>query len=351
MDFICPACNANYHVTKKKIPSLENDVTTCEKCHTTFVVAPNGSRILNGETKEARIASDPKPVGSLHSSVLLDYPQLTVLDFETFRFEEIISPNKKRGYKSRKNLFKVKILMSVHAVLTSILREGECVLRVGKGIAYYPSELFLGNGWLTMFYNHYAIVCTNQRMVLINVNYRVNRPTHYYFQVPYEDIKSVKRGLFGTGLTITRIKGKRRIFSGVKAYQSKELKRFLESNKAISADIEHTEDCFENLCPSCFVPLAKKLQQCPHCSTHFKSSRKASLRSLLLPGLGDIYLGHRFLGVMELIGSVIIWIFIISLLLTGKEAGLFLAVFLLFIYNGMDGVLTYHMAKKGYAVE
>ena len=351
MEFVCPACNATYNVTKRKISPQENDVTTCEKCHTTFVVEPNGSRILTGGTPEAKTARDPKPVGSPHTSVLLDYPQLKALDFETFRLEEILSPNKKGTYKSRKNLLNVRILVSVHAVLANILQEGECVLRVGKGIAYYPSELFLGNGWLTMLYNHYAIVCTDQRMVLINVNHRVNRPTHYFFQLPYEDIKRVKRGWFGTGLTITRIKGKRRIFSGIKAYQSKELKTFLESVKKSSVDAETPKECLEYLCPSCFVPLAEGLRKCPQCSTAFKSSSRASLRSLLLPGLGDIYLGHRFLGALELMGSLIVWGIIFSLLLTGKESGLFSAFFLLVIYNGADGVLTYHMAKKGYALE
>jgi predicted Zn finger-like uncharacterized protein len=351
MEFVCPACNATYQVTKRKIAAQDGDVTTCEKCHTTFVIEPKGSRNLNGETPEVKIASDPRPVGSPHSTVFLDYPQLKVLDFDTFRIEEILSPNKKGNYKSRKNLLKVKILMSVHAVLPNVLREGEHVLRVGKGIAYYPSELFLGNGWLTMLYNHYAIVCTSQRIVLINVNHRVNRPTHYFFQVPYEDIKSVKRGWFGTGLTITRIKGKRRIFSGIKAYQSKNLKMFLESMKKTPVDAENPKECLEYLCPSCFVPLAKGLHKCPQCSTLFKSSRRASFRSLLLPGLGDIYLGHRFLGVMELMGSVIVWGIILSLLLTGKQNGLFSALFLLIIYNSVDGVLTYHMAKKGYALE
>ena len=351
MEFVCPACNATYHVTKRRMSSQENDVTTCEKCQTTFVLEPHGSRVFNGETPETRIESDLKPLGSPHSRVFLDYPQLKGLDFETFRLEEILSPNKKGTYKSRKNLFKVKILMSVHAVLAHILREGERVLRIGKGIAYYPSELFLGNGWLTMLYNHYAIVCTTQRIVLINVNHRVNRPTHYFFQVPYEDIKSIKRGWFGTGLTITRIKGKRRIFSGIKAYQSKDLKTFIEQMKKSQVDTQSLEECFEYLCPSCFVPLAKGLQNCPQCRTAFKSSRRASLRSLFLPGLGDIYLGHRFLGVMELIGSLIVWGIILSLLLTGEENGLIVALFLLVIYNGVDGVLTYHMAKKGYALE
>ena len=351
MEFVCPACNATYRATKKRLSSQENDVTTCEKCHTTFVVDPNGSRILNGVDHEARMGSDSNTGESPRLVVLSDYPQLKNLDLETFRIEEILSPNKKGNYKSRKNLFKVKILMSVHAALTGILNEGEHVLSVGKGVAYYPSELLLGNGWLTMLYNHYAIVCTTRRVVLINVNHRVNRPTHYFFQLPYEDIKSVKRGWFGTGLTITRIKGTRRIFNGIKAYQSKELKKVIESMEKTPEDAENSKEGLEFLCPSCFVPLAKGLHRCPQCSTAFKSSTSASLRSLLLPGLGDIYLGHRFLGAMELMGSLIVWGIIVSLMLTGERNGLFSALFLLMIYNGVDGLVTYHMAKKGYALE
>ena len=351
MEFVCPACNATYSVTKRRMPSQENDVTTCEKCHTTFVIETNGSRLLSGVNAEARVGIDAKTGESPRLTVLSDYPQLKDLDFETFRIEEILSPNKKGNYKSRKNLFKVKILMSVYAVLAHILDGGERVLHVGKGVAYYPSELLLGNGWLTMLYNHYAIICTTRRVVLINVNHRVNRPTHYFFQLPYEDIKSVKRGWFGTGLTITRIKGKRRIFSGIKAYQSKDLKKFIENMKKSPVDAEGPKECLEFLCPSCFVPLAQGLHKCPQCRTAFKSSRTASLRSLLLPGLGDIYLGHRFLGAMELMGSLIVWGIILSLLLTGERNGLFTALFLLIIYNGVDGVLTYHMAKKGYALE
>ena len=70
-------------------------------------------------------------------------------------------------------------------------------------------------------------------------NHRVNRPTHYFFQVSPEEIKSFKRGWFGTGLTITRIKGKRRIFSGITAYQSKNLKIFLESMKKTTVDADN----------------------------------------------------------------------------------------------------------------
>jgi hypothetical protein len=66
---------------------------------------------------------------------------------------------------------------------------------------------------------------------------------------------------------------------------------------------------------------------------------------LFLPGLGDFYLGHKALGIMEVMGSVMVWLVAAVWLLTG---GLIMAAFVLLFYNGMDGMLTYHMARKGY---
>jgi hypothetical protein len=196
-----------------------------------------------------------------------------------------------------------------------------------------------------MLYNHYAIVATNQRILCINVNSRMKRRTHYLFQILYGDIKKVKRGLLGS-LVFQRIKSKRRVFTSVKRFMSKDLKDF------ITAKTEQVqkgpEVVLESLCPSCFVPLHSGLSVCPSCKSTFKEPKKASLRSLLLPGLGDFYLGHRALGLLELMGSFMVWAYALACVISGQKEGLFMAAFILLFYNGMDGMLTYHMAKKGY---
>ena len=116
-----------------------------------------------------------------------------------------------------------------------------------------------------------------------------------------------------------------------------------------SADRVSTEtEPPENLCPACFVPLKKGLIQCPECQARFKEPKKALFRSLLLPGLGDMYLGHRGLGIFELMGSIILWMAVILSLLPGEAQNLYGIAIVLLIYNGFDGMLTYHMAKKGY---
>jgi hypothetical protein len=88
--------------------------------------------------------------------------------------------------------------------------------------------------------------------------------------------------------------------------------------------------------------------KCPQCQADFKAPKKALIRSLLLPGLGDIYLGHRALGFLEMIGSLIVWAVVISLILSGERANQITGVIFLVLYNGFDGILTLHMAKKGY---
>jgi hypothetical protein len=108
------------------------------------------------------------------------------------------------------------------------------------------------------------------------------------------------------------------------------------------------EEILENICPSCFVTLEKGLTKCPSCEAAFKTPRKATFRSLLLPGLGDFYLGHRALGVMELLGSLMVWAYALFFIYHGHRGGAFVAVIVLLFYNCTDAVVTYFMAKKGY---
>lgn len=61
-----------------------------------------------------------------------------------------------------------------------------------------------------------------------------------------------------------------------------------------------------------------------------------------------MYLGHRVLGALEMTGSIFVWMVVISSLLAGGPENFVVAAVLLLPYNGLDGLLTYHMALKGY---
>jgi predicted Zn finger-like uncharacterized protein len=355
MQIVCPTCNTTYNIRSNRLPKTKA-TAKCKKCGGKLIIEPPVASHVQAappptEMCEPRSASQA-PVSQtgkrekLH--ILQAYPELQGLNAAKFDLGEILPPNKKGEYRHRKNTFKLKVLRAAQHILEKALKDGEKVVRIAKGVAYYPAEIFFGNGFFTMLYNHYAIVCTNRRLLLININSRMNRPMHYIFQIPFENIKKVKHGFLSRTLALYKHKGKRRTFRGVKGYMAKELKQFIDEKKKSMEALELAEEPLENLCPACFVPLKKGLTDCPECKTHFKEPKKALLKSLVLPGWGDMYLGHRALGLLELSGSVFVWLIIASMLLAGEPGSLVAIVFLLMFYNGSDGLFTYHMAKKGY---
>ena len=355
MQTVCPTCNATYNIRSNHLPKTKA-TATCKKCGGKLIIGPPVASHVQAapppvETSEPRSASRA-PVSEIGEREKLDilqaYPELQGLNTAKFDLGEILPPNKKGAYRHRKNTFKFKVLRAAHHILEKALKDGEKVERIAKGVAYYPAEIFFGNGYFTMLYNHYAIVSTNQRLLLININSRMNRPMHYIFQIPYENIRKVKHGFLSRALVLYRHKGKRRTFGAVKGCTAKELKQFIDEKKKSMPAVELAEEPPENLCPACFVPLKKGLVACPECKTHFKEPKKALLKSLVLPGWGDMYLGHRALGLLELTGSFFVWVIIASMLLAGEPGSLVAIVFLLMFYNGSDGLFTYHMAKKGY---
>jgi predicted Zn finger-like uncharacterized protein len=361
MQIACPTCNATYRVPTNRIPG-KGALATCKKCGAKIAVEPgrDGDSIPNvqaraasapagyngGEQRESspgsaeRTASELKLVG--------EYPELNELAPEKFALGEIFTPNNDGTFKNRKNKFKLKILKAVHGVLSRMLEDGERVRRIAKATAYHPAEIFLGNGYLTTMYNHYAVAATDRRLLFVNITPKISEPTHYFFQMPYSGIKKLGKGLLGTNLILHRVQGGRRVFTGMKRYLAREFLEFIEKRREEAGAPKPVGTILEDLCPSCFVPLEKNLLSCSKCGVSFKEPKKAFCKSLLLPGWGDIYLGHRALGSLELLGSLLAWAVMISLLLAGGPENMIVAVVILLFYNVLDGLLTLHMAKKGY---
>ena len=332
MNIVCSQCNATYTIPDKKIPA-KRATAKCKNCGGRITIEPGSDRPAGLSTA----ADHPQPIpgaggadrsGKGHPGTLLkDYPELADFVPSVYAFGEILSKNKKGGYKSRRNTFKTKILKSVKTVLDKVLADGERVRRIAFGTAYYPLEIFLGNGWLTMLYNRYALVATERRLIMINTNHRMTKPAHYLFQMPYEEIKKATRGLFRTSIVLDRKKGKRRVFTGLKSYLSAELQRFVQDKIDPGLSLNQDAPLLEHLCPVCVEPLPAKLESCSQCGAAFKTPKKALLRSLLLPGWGDIYLGHRVLGILELMGSLMVWSIVLLLFASGEiGTGLFLLV-------------------------
>ncbi len=361
MQIVCPICNTQYKVASDKIPEKPVQAS-CKRCGGKFLVEPHGEQdmILDAQMVSDFAAVTPPSNDANYQipqerdrseselTLITEYPELQNLTSEKLKLDGMITPSKKGAYKTRRNTFKVKILKAVHGTLDKMLLSDEQAMRIGKATAYYPSEIIFGNGYLTTLYNHYAVVGTSQRLLFINVNQKISKPTHYFFQIPYETISKVGTGLFGTSLVLHRQKGKRRIFTGMKRYMAKDFQQFVRERQRLFKAAKTAEAAVEDLCPSCYVPLAKNLLACPKCQAEFKNPKTAFLRSLLLPGLRDMYLGHTLLGSLELLGSMVIWAVVILAFLSGEQESLIVALILLVFYNGLDGLLTSHMARKGY---
>lgn len=355
MEVVCSKCNSVYDIPEKKIPT-QNAVMTCKRCQHRIPVkaisqsAPPIQMSSDSRTETATIHKNA-PLLSHPSEIVECFPQATEFNPVHYQLAQILTPTKKGSYKTSRNKLKFKILRAAKPVLDRLLEKEEKVVHICFGTAYYPLEMFLGNGVLTTLYNRYVIAATEKRLVAINTNSGMKKATHYIFQFPYSNIKKVSRGLFGSSLVLIRKQGKKRIFNGIKSGLAGEMKQWLETKIDPNSPVAAESDYHDNLCPKCYQPQASNLTMCAACGADFKSPRKSALRSLVLPGLGDIYLGHRFLGGFELIGSFIIWITALGFFFSGRSEDIIFGFFLLLIFNGMDALLTLHMAKKGYALE
>jgi predicted Zn finger-like uncharacterized protein len=347
MNVVCSQCNLSYTIADSKIPA-QRAFFTCKRCGNRIYTEPVAAQKAESAHKPA---SPSSKIASHDRTLLVQFPELAAFAPERYALTRVLTPNKKGSFKTRLNQRVIQLLLAVKPNLDRLLQDGEQVMHVAYGTAYYPLEIFFGNGWLTTLYNRYVLVATDRRLVAVNTDYKMRKASHYSFQFPFNEMKKISRGLLGTSLVVTRKKGKRRIFTSLKSTLAKEMKAYLTKKIDSQTLTNHAAIQRDNLCPSCFAPLDAKLNACPHCRVIFKSPQKAALRSLLLPGLGDIYLGHRFLGILEILGSLFMWIFILAMLLGEGPSQLGFVIFLLLFYFGMDALLTLHMAKKGYSLE
>lgn len=353
MDIICRHCNATYSIPDHKVPSRKA-AAACKRCGNRIVIEPSN------RPQEPPLASVPSAVPEppdaapprQHDPSIVDaIPQARDFDPRRYRLSAILKPNRKGRYATRLNRQKMKILTAVKPTLDRLLARDEQVLSIAGGTAYHPIEIFFGNGFLTMLYNRYALAATERRLVMVNTNHRMTRIGHYLFQMPYASIRKTSRGLFRTSLSLKRKTGGRRVFTSMKRAFSAQLQEVIKPRLTIEESGASEKVAGENLCPACFKPLASGTDACPACHAAFKSVGRATLRSLLLPGWGDWYLGHRVLGALELLGSLFVWSIVLNLVLQGGVESIAGGAFLLICYNGFDALLTRHMARKGLMLE
>jgi hypothetical protein len=263
-----------------------------------------------------------------------------------FQSEEVFFPTRLRTTRAR-----AKAARSLVPVLRQALEPGEKIRFISAGgYTYHVWEHMFGAGAWAIYANGATLVCTDRRLLLFNVKHRSRSPKDIKNAISFSDIKSV-RGFAGN-LTFrlrdnTKVQVAGLPFADARELRSR-LQREIENPMRSLTPLVSGMRLLQHLCPACCKPVANvNALQCASCRAEFRSGRTAALRSLLLPGLGDIYLKHTVPGALELIGSAVVWLVFLNALFFGDGGAIVSGFLLLAIVNGTDYFVTRAMAMKG----
>jgi hypothetical protein len=217
------------------------------------------------------------------------------------RFEEMF-PDVRNGRIRKRDRKRAEMLRKAEPVLQRLLNPMEVVRFATNGVRQLTWWL-LTAGSMNPFANRTTLVLTDRRVLLIHTDSK-QRPRMFATQLPLDRIRATS----GRNSYIFIRTGREQLmFHGVKRSEARQLKGLLESTASKKGG-------WQNLCPRCFAATDDAPLSCEKCGEEFKSPKKATLRSLLLPGLGDFYLGYRKYALLEIMGVTLLWALFLSTL-------------------------------------
>ena len=257
------------------------------------------------------------------------------------RFDEMF-PDTRNGRIRRRDRKRAELLQKVEPVLQRLLAPTEAVRFATNGARQLMWWL-LTAGSMNPFANRTTLVLTDKRVVLIHTDWK-NRPRMFANQLPLDRIRATS----GRNSYIFIRTGREQLmFHGVKRSEARHLRGLLHSTASKKGG-------WQNLCPRCFAATDSAPPACETCGEVFKSAKKAALRSLMFPGLGDFYLGYRKYAMLEILGGAVLWAIFLSTLVPavrakGAEGALVaLPIFaLVALVHVCDALLTRAKARTG----
>ena len=269
-------------------------------------------------------------------------------------FEKMFPEFKGRGV-AKANKKRLSLLKKAATVLRSALEPEEKVIYLAQGMVNNFVEQYFA-GWTSIYRNQTLVVATDRRFILIHCN-RGGRPCDFANEVPYAAVTKLGPGGALYSFTVSWKKGNIAI-AGMGKRDGKRFRDYRQEALTWHAQssVERSHEQRNYLCPSCYTPISHIVEACPRCRVYFKSPKIAALRSLLLPGLGDLYLGYSMFAVMQMIGAAMVITLVLTAIFTAKTqqelvGGLIGSLLLMGLYHGMDALLALAMAKKGLVAE
>lgn len=288
------------------------------------------------------------------------FEELLVPDVALSPYDFEVIFNGSGFFARRQSKRRFRLLQNLDSDIQPLLMADERVFFATSGYTVSLSEHFFV-GWAARYLNRRAIIFTTSRVLLIQVDRKL-RPRELISQIRYEQIASVRATW--NGICEIRLQdGKKHKFQGVGRSERKFLHKFLsDAVRPIPALKGQKVDAPENLCRACHSVVAGHPDACPYCGAAFKPARTAALLSLIFPGLGGFYLGHRGFAVFEVLGAAFFWfVLIIEPLLAGgwmdqntgdfyplTAAGLLFSSIPLLVMHALDALMTRHFARKGH---
>ena len=246
---------------------------------------------------------------------------------------------------------RLRMIQSIDPALRALLAPGERVEFVTWGIEYSLFEHWVMGIWAWAI-NRRAIVVTSDRLLLLQIDGR-RRVRELKSEVRYPAIARFAKRTFGhLGLVLND--GRKLLLTGLPRRDRAGLRARIEARMQATRT-EPRVASRAHLCPHCGVRVRDFPVRCRQCGRGFKSGARAGWLSLAFPGLGDLYLGHRMLGVVEILGGLAAWGLIaatsVQLYLEDPAtnlAGIAVLVVVGFAFvHGMDAVVTRRIGFKG----
>lgn len=229
---------------------------------------------------------------------------------------------------------KFKLLKNIDIQVRAMLNEDEKVHFISWGVQSSFLEAYF-IGWAIHYISRMALVFTNQRILLLQISSR-NKPLSLRCQVRYTAITKI-----GSNCQIEFQSQKKLKFLGVPGKDRKSIPKLIDDLRSTVSTAAENSTEKENLCPYCYAVVDGFPQNCPQCLKSFKSANKAGWLSLVFPGFGDFYLGHRLFAGLEIIGAVVVWSFFLPV--WGLNGVLIVFIFM----HGIDALETRHVGRKG----
>lgn len=198
---------------------------------------------------------------------------------------------------------RLKLMKEIDPQIQRLLVDGERVQFVSWGIDFSIVDYCFMGAW-AFIVNQRALIFTDRRILIIQINSR-RKMLDLKAQLRYEAIEKLGRQW---GVVAVMLHNKKKLtITGVPRKDRKAIRTLIEGKIHASRTATPLMAGVENLCPRCGHRVRVFPERCKQCTQSFKSGSRAGWLSLIFPGLGGIYLGHRWLGVAELFTALLIW--------------------------------------------